>query len=449
MGRSQSHSGVQVLTARRRTLQSLEHRVLGNKGLFGLPGFLLLGGLILIGFLITYVPSSDELIVDPVWSNFGGILLAALTGLLVLFNGLKIRADGRVLSMLGLLFVFAIASSLNEPDRVRYLAVPFAFLLLSSVLFACYLGTKWGEPDKVCMSFWVIFATVSLAAAGVAQLTGGVHVMGINIEPQLLRWAGWFGNANRFGPALAIGVLAAFSLAARAGSRAVSTLMVLIGILLIGGVVSSGSRSTLLALVVGLGILLWMQTRKAATKILMVAAAVLAVIAVILVTPQEVFEVYTRGNSNELRISFIKKGLEMFTSGSALEVIFGHGYGEFQRVVGYSTHNGYLRLILEFGLIFILGMMGFLALLLTRVRTLGVRSEKFKAFVLAILAFILVREIGSPAMIGVRMESLAFAFVIGALAAQPRRLMKLEVRVMKLEVHDNPGHSGRSGWVSS
>jgi hypothetical protein len=420
--RTCSPSSAPVLIVKRQVLESLER---GRRQTLGLFELFLLGGLTLVGFLISYIPSSAGTTDDPVLSHFGGVLIAGITGLLVWFMGFRIRADARVLTAFTFLFIYAIACSVTEPERVRFMAAPFAFLLLSAVFFACYLGSRRGEPDKVCTTFWVAFAVISLAVAIIVQLTGGVHVLGINIEPQILRWAGWFGNPNRFGPTLAIGVLAAFSLAARSRTRSGAAFMGMVGGLLIAGVVSSGSRATLLALATGLSILVWSQTRHTATKILMIAVAVLVVVLAVLLTPQEVFEVYARKSSDEQRIGFVRQSLEMFSSGSPTEIIFGRGYGEFQMVTGRSTHNGYMRLIVEFGLVFTLGMMAFFALLLARAR--AARSEKFQAFVLATLGFLLVREVGAPALLSMRMEGLAFAFVIGALAAQPRRVMNFRV----------------------
>jgi O-antigen ligase len=427
LDKSPFHPRVRVLAVRRRTLESLERRLRGDETPFDLSGLFLLSSLILIGFLITYVPPSAKLTDDPVLSHIGGVLIAGLTGLLVWSTGFRIRADSGVLSALALLFILAIGSSTAEPEQVRFMVPPLAFLFLGSMLFASYLGSSRCEPDMVCTSFWATFATISLVVAAAVQLVGGIHVLGISIEPQVIRWAGWFGNPNRFGPAVALGVLAAFSLAARARTRTGVAAMGLLGLVLIAGVVSSGSRATLLALVVSLIILLWLQTRHTSMKILAIAVAILAVLVALIVIPQEAFEVYARKNSNAERIGFVRQGLEMFLSGSPLEIILGHGYGEFQRVTGRSTHNGYIRWILEFGVLFTLGMMALFALLLARARLLGVRSRHFRAFVLAILGFLLIREIGAPALISMRMEGLAFAFVIGALAAQPRRAIKLEV----------------------
>lgn len=407
--------------ARFRDFERLERHLFGNRSRGGFVRWVMLSSLTLMGFLLTYVPPGNGVVVDPIWSNYGGILVALMTGGVILLDRFRISADGGVFCLLIGLLVLAAGANLGDPQRVRYLIVPFAFLVLSSLFFAGYLGGRGERQFEVCVGFWVIFAVVSLLVAAIAQLAGGVRFMGVHIEPQALRWAGWYGNANRFGPAVAVGALAAFAMASWRKSRPSTILLGLVGVVLIGGVISSGSRATLLALAIGLSVLLWVQVQRVSTRIVMLVFATSVVLLAFLLIPDDVLEVYKRGNSNELRMSFIKKGVEMFSSGSPWELLFGHGYGAFQRVVGYSTHNGYLRLILEFGLAFTMGMSILLAFLLARARAGLTQARKANAFLLALLAFLLVREVGSPALIGVRVESLAFAFVIGALAASPWR----------------------------
>lgn len=378
-------------------------------------------GLMLVAFLITYVPPSVEFEDEAVWSAVGGVLIAFMAAVSLLVVRFRIRADGRVLLGLTLLVVIAIGSRVTEPDRVRWLMVPFGFLVVGSIFFTVYLSRSDQRGSVgLCACFWIFLALISLIATVVVQIRGGVQFFGIKMEPEVLRWAGWYGNPNRLAPVLALGAIASSSLAMRGGSMIRVSALATLGLILTAGVVSTGSRATLLALGVGLVILFWVHSRYLAVRVLMIIALLLVMIIGVALIPDEVFDVFDRTSSNEERVAYIRLGIEMFTSGTPYQIIFGQGYGEFIRVTGRSTHNGYVRMLLEFGVLFSFVMFAFIFFLCRCARRIAVYSREFSALALAFLGFLLVRDIGSPALISVRIEALAFSFVIGMLAARPQ-----------------------------
>lgn len=382
----------------------------------------LLGGLFAATFLITYVtPSLEGYSTSTAHSQWGLLLLLCLTGLVLVWRKGKLGGAFWPILLLFLLYVAGYVGGGLRWDDVRYLTPPFVFLISASLFFALLIRLRDFDRSIRGVSVWFVF--IALASFAVALFVD----IGVSFDVDLFRidgsapnrWIGWYGSPTRLAPVLALGVLFALALIARAKLWQYKILLLIYVAALLGGVFLTGTRGVILALAPAAMLFYILAATSSTAKVGIVFLGVSFLVAFILVLPEisSTLSILERVDSDDQRLRYLFGGLHFFSSGTLPEIFFGRGYGAFMREFGASAHNGYVRALVDHGSIFLMLKLVFVCLLWINLLYARTLNREWRALIASILCFLLIRDLTSPAMMATRFEGLAFAFVIGVAIA--------------------------------
>lgn len=319
-------------------------------------------------FLMCGALVNDVLLLDGnAWTAMAKILFA-LGLILILASGLAVRSITKtdlavVLYVLGLLCIGAFAARGLASDGWRSISVSLLIGLIGHAVFALSAEKSFSTVAQYYV-FWVV---ISVLVGLVQTFTGNLYFSERIFESTILigahRASGFTSDPNYFG----LVCLMALPLVAVMTGWSVSIKRLLYAIALIG-VVISGSRSTLIVVVLYfLFSLMYGRQMSVTVKAFLVVLVAVAALALYRFMPESILLVFDAGaygegaerNSLQDRalaaIAAVKVGLE--------NTVFGYGLGSFRdhpdNIHSQVSHNTYLELFAESGL---LGVLAFTSL---------------------------------------------------------------------------------------
>lgn len=379
-----------------------------------LYGPVLLISLIVL-FLSTYaIPVPQYNPVQLVYSmyTYPILLLCCVILILIKFReSSKLVLDEQFLVLIFAFFFMFISYSIAwEPYRFVSTIILWHLLWIGFFIFFSLLVVDTPEKfTKFVTDFILIFAGLATLAAIVSTVTA-IQLGPFEIAKYTSKYprvASWFINPNKFAPAPAAALLICihrikydFKL------RYVALLALFCGI-----TYWTGSRGVILSLAAGLSVYLMMiggKKLKAVTLLFSILIPILSFAMVLIYS--DIFTVFDRGSGPEARLKIWRDGVQLIMNMSIPEIIFGNGHLYFGSVVEHSPHNGYLRFIVNYGLIFLFLYSYYV---LNGIKDL-IRGHSLPSNQLwvSVLVFLLVRDISDQGILHVRFEGFLFAVVV-------------------------------------
>ncbi|GAB3800080.1 hypothetical protein GCM10028798_14050 [Humibacter antri] len=355
----------------------------------------------------------------------GSIWYALQFGPLVIAAGITIfsskaapsrRVDRALVAFLLLYAAWAIATtgfSITPGDTLSQ-----ALLLFGVTLFLVLTYTRrWVDVDVIRGDLLVLFWTLSvLQAVGVIGLLAG---QSWPLDPDYGRYRGLFSNANYAGIVSAAMIMLGVYLLRYAVRRI--AIVCALAVLLVG-MIASGSRGAILALVVGILVLLLARTARRVIVPLLLSAGFIIVIVVIaapqVLTPLSTFfrrDPSVANDPTSGRLTIYETLLARFTKAP----ITGTGYHTTDAVTGgLAAHDTYLSVLSQTG---ILGFVVFLSLIIAII--LASRSGSAPRPLVSVAVTVAVIELTESSIYGFGgPTALTFWLLVLAFAAQGRFL---------------------------
>lgn len=214
-----------------------------------------------------------------------------------------------------------------------------------AVIAFCVLSNAMTSPQRVhrTMAVFVLCAVV-LAAHGIEQVEAGVGWTGIELsQGTRIQYVGIFNDPNDLGMLFVTCVPMAFFLAHAGGAGLLRRLfwLALAGVL-VYGIYLTDSRGTLLALLVILGVYVWMRYG-------LVPAGVMGSLALggLMMLPSRMQELDASEASAAGRVDAWYEGIQMFVG----DPVFGVGADNFSELHNLTAHNSYVLVLAETGII--------------------------------------------------------------------------------------------------
>ena len=317
-------------------------------------------------FLSTYSsPAQGYNPVNQVYSEYSYFILLLIFLFLLCLSispylgkksGTSVTAGVILFIFLG---VFIILSSINRPSSLRWVLPPVSWTLLWFLVIVTGINAIDISPKFYTSIFrWFVirYAFISLVAALIAAIITEVSIGPIIIaqSPDYPRLAGWYVNPNRLAPVLVTGVLCAISADIKELNKRGKVLYYSLGILFGLGVVLTGSRGPVGALIVSLliysVILFRFKYKKLKLHHYMIGSCILFGGALALVFLLTWVDLFQRGNPFS-RFEIWQNTAPILRSASAQELLFGHGHRYFIEVTGSSPHSDYIRFLVNYGLL--------------------------------------------------------------------------------------------------
>lgn len=324
-------------------------------------------------FLI--MASSSIVLIEPAPVDLGLMLLLAAGMALrrLQFSYLNLTA-GAV--FLYLFIVGNIISMFNIPHTglgVRDFAITF-YLILSWALFIGLIEMYGDKAVKTLILGYTV-AAISAAVLGILAFFNIIPWQDILMKAERVK--GLFKDPNVFGPFLIPIALYAYSIIERPKEK--KKLWWLAALLILSlGIFLSFSRAAwgnfLLSLLVYFAFRLFFEpSLKIVGKFILTLALVLGVFYYVISIPfvnDMFYERFSYQNYDNDRFSNQAVAVEV-----GISTPLGIGPGQYQEVIGYATHNSYLKILSENGIIGFIGYIGFVFATLYRCSRLMVLTK--------------------------------------------------------------------------
>lgn len=340
-------------------------------------------GLLAVAFLRTYSPNRES-----IYSAHGAVAFVVIVGACVVawFGSTSGAIRREVYPLLGLLAALWLLLSASTVIHASDLPMANVSGLVNSLMIQITMGmfvviwmsiSRRNEPNRPTRWLAWFLAVFGLASglAAVQLLATGSTLAGPFKISQELRWMqlyGWYASPNYLVDSVALGLLASLYLyfEGQKLARFALVLTMIHALLLLFTGSRAGIGGAILAvgwqyatLVRGRGARNTRNLRaKAARLVLLALAGAAVVVAFVFRTIGEGFEGYAQHLwryhqlTRDGRMYIWGEALEVFRSSSILELLFGRGNNMYAETYARSLHNSYLQLLIDHGVLSLIGL---------------------------------------------------------------------------------------------
>lgn len=338
------------------------------------------------------------------------------------FNS-KLKIQSEVILLFFVLLFFMVLPSLFYPDSFRFVSVIIFFNLAILLMVFLYLHTINFNRDKSTEDLgrlFIVISVISLIFAALLYTLGELQLINNNFYQlkEYPRLYGWYGNPNRFGSAVAIGVISSIFISGFLKNKKTCITNKILIIFLLIGVVLSGSKGALVSLILALAfyVISTIQLNKKMKKKHLVFIFLFTGVLILLISRMDnifsdrfVNEIVRLDSLDNQRFDIWINTFVILDNNYLYNTIFGNGYGYFQDYIGRSPHNSYIRWLSDFGLLYLLI---FALFILSIIRNLTIRN-KGDIFLQSLIIYLLTHQLFTQSIFQVRIEGILFIVILG------------------------------------
>lgn len=389
---------------------------------------ILFAGVYVFGFAVlftaTYVPGTISYDQQTTLSMFSYPMLAVwLVTFIFIFAVVNMNKRKLLLTddlfFPGFVFflILMIASSISKLESLRFALTPAIWHLLLAIIMMLVYNIAKPAPSKFLdyiSGFIIFYGFLSLIVALIAVSVEMISIGPFSIiqHPDYPRLHGWYGNPNRLGPVLAVSSLSACYLWFRQHN-------VIYTILFVGfifGTLLTGSRGTVIALLASLLVFLFMNKNKKIRGLINIKIfATISSLAILLYfTLLNLYQnLYDRADFEDSRLDIWLTFPDVIAVTNIYELLFGHGYGQFSSITGRSSHNSFISIFTEFGVIFFIGFFIYsLKITSYTIFYVSKRSNSVAAFIISSLIYLYMSSMFNLILFRVRFEGFLLVVII-------------------------------------
>ncbi|WP_152422475.1 O-antigen ligase family protein [Natrinema pallidum] len=331
-----------------------------------------------------------------------------------------------------------ILSSINRPSSLRWVLSPVGWTLLWFLVIVTGINFIDMSPKfytSILRWFVIRYAFISLVVALLAAVITEVSIGPIKIiqYPDYPRLAGWYVNPNGLAPVLVTGVLCTISAGINELNKRGKVLYYSLAILFGLGVVLTGSRGPVGALIISLFIYGMVSFRSKSKKLklhhYMIGACVLFGGALTLVFLLTWIDLFQRSDPFS-RFEIWQGTTSIIRTASTPELLFGHGHRYFIEVTGSSPHSDYIRFLVNYGLLSIITLASIAAVTIRSILRYLRHEHTRRGFDIglfsSLLVYISIYMIYGQATFQVKFSSFIFVAAIAPLLAYGNPIIKLQ-----------------------
>ncbi|WP_394295542.1 O-antigen ligase family protein [Natrialba chahannaoensis] len=174
------------------------------------------------------------------------------------------------------------------------------------------------------------------------------------------------------------------------------------------GMLFTGSRGVTIAVIVAILVYFSLDRDISIGRIGLYSIAGVIILGICVLLFQHTTNVFHR-ETPFARLEIWAEGFTVLASSSPFELLLGNGHRYFITEVGESPHNGYIRFLIDYGIVFLV-LYSILVYYLGRY--LYFSREVDSSFWLSVLVFLLVRDMTDQAIFHIRFESFVFMLVV-------------------------------------
>jgi len=241
---------------------------------------------------------------------------------------------------------------------------------------------------------------------------------------ELSRVYGWFGSPNRLGALLGVSIISLFFKAFR--QKNITKTNVVYFVILTVPLLLTGSRGSILSLIIALLLFLILNNKINLTKIFITIVPMVIIGSILLNTISESYNFsYDDYLDQFIRIDQIdfarseinNKSMDLFSKQSTTSFLFGSGQGFAQASIKRSTHNGFVSVLLNSGILYLCFLISLILITFGKLyhkRNLGNRNTKISIFFLISLLFFLItrEQTNNHGMLSSGIYNFIFIFIL-------------------------------------
>lgn len=275
--------------------------------------------------------------------------------------------------------------------------------------------------------FTLIFGMVAAIVGNIVYWYGNIELGFISIgkSDYYQRAYSWFLNANVFANMLSFSVLSSLFLFLKSDKRKQKVILSVAFISLFLTLLLTGSKAGLLTLIVGIVFLFLSINGFKLSKllssrriyiILFLGIFVFIILSNILDMEYYIDAILRIDNSEQRRFDLWIVGLQFISSFNFTETLLGKGHGYYWFVTGNSTHNTYIELLLNNGVLFLIYIFMLFVYLSYKYRHIFGKRSINNAFIQTILIMLLFCSIFTTVLFTIRYEYYLLLYLLTLIA---------------------------------
>lgn len=249
------------------------------------------------------------------------------------------------------------------------------------------------------------------------------------------RLKGWYNSANYFGPALCIGIYTCIYMLLNRNNFNIHVfnkiLLFLLLFFSVLGLVLTGSKGSILALIAGVSVFFLIQRRPVRKGVFhnlkfLILLSIVCVLGFYLLSEfgydhefiiNEIIRVDGIKSNIEGgdRMYFVKSAMRMVAESNVNQFLLGYGPEAFVNKIGYSTHNGFLGILISRGVIvFILLVFLIVSVFISTAKMK--LNNNFSAFLFGLLVIIFVKNFTNSEIFTINFSGIVFVYILSILS---------------------------------
>lgn len=317
--------------------------------------------------VFVYIASAVAFEITPETARISTIAIYAVFAVGLLFLLLKNNIILNEYSICIISFCVYVYLMCLTPNASTAMAMTYAYWLMTCVVVCMlifFMVAKYPQIINIAMAAYILGALI-LSIRLISEYGGINELIKIASEEGENRIGGLMGNENGIGLFLANGTLCSLVFLFRKTPKTVKVLLILTMIVLITMLLLTGSRQSTAMVLIGFLTIVFFRFRKAniskktaalfLTAIILIVAYNLITTLPMFSTINERFEKLFAGffgddtsyDTDMTRKYYISRGLEAFYE----KPLFGHGTGYAYTLYGTYSHNNFVELLMNYGLV--------------------------------------------------------------------------------------------------
>lgn len=300
-----------------------------------------------------------------------------------------------------------------------------AILFFILIWFGFDLGNSTNHKGMNQLLVWLIVLSTTLSVIGLFTLFGPFSISVFNFDSYNGRVSGWMRSPNHFSSISGIGlVITLYKLLYTRNSYGVNFLYFVLLAIIAMGIILSGSRGGMIGVIIALFLLfIGIPSTKGKWLFTVTAVALSIIVSLnfekflerfgisrtaynesVLRSDQEVGE--------DARFLIWNRTIENWLNEDAIYIYVGLGRDGGRTMAGRSTHNAFITMMVNYGVVYLVIMLSILFLIFKRCYFLRSYNHAFILFA-AILAFIVIRSISNNGIGGLNLQSFLVFYILG------------------------------------
>lgn len=387
--------------------------------------------LLTIFFLITYTPFIGDYNLEIVYGKYGLIFIFLFP--IVSFMIAIVKNNFRPLNKINIdpsLFIYLLFPSLilfstffssEYFEAIFYgtVLLPISLFLTLMILLTVYSKEYLSKNIfNIILFFGLLSVTIALIIYYNLKI---IPFFSWELNVQNLRLFGLFGNPNRLASIIGISFVISFSYYYYSKTKKNITHFIIILLMSLSLLLaaSRGAIIAALAIVIINLVIKFLLERKLNLKDIFIIIFVNISVIFLLLILMDIIDLRHYSNrdaSVENRLYLISSITLLLKESSLLNILFGSGHSAYISKIGVSSHNGYIRWLIDYGLLFTVMFVIFnIGIVLKSIDTF-LKEKKIETIILTnILTFILLRELTTQSFFTIRIEFVLYILTLGLL----------------------------------